>query len=138
MRQDELTKAIHAGNATLVSDLLTTGANPNDVDSRGWTPLAQAAEMENLEIIEILLTHNADPNQPSSDGTTPLHAAVDIAIDGTIQSGGKQGDEPVLIIKRLLAAGANVELRNNHGETPLDWARNYRSKKVIAVLLGQL
>ncbi len=138
MLQDQLTHAIWKGDVTLVCTLLARGASPNEVDLRGWTPLMQAAEMENTEIIEVLLSNGGDPNLAGYEGTTPLHVAVDIAIDGTIQTGGSPGDEPVSIIQRLLAAGANIESRDQRGETPLDLARAYRSNTVIATLLGQV
>ncbi len=58
---------------------------------------------------------------------SPLAHAVDIAIDGTLQRGGHEGDEPTEVITVLLEAGADPE-------PGLRVARQYGSSKMMELL----
>lgn len=132
--QDSLTKAIWREDVEEVKALLSSGASPDQPDAKGTTPLMQAAEIESAPIVRLLLSAGADVNRQGYGGQTPLHIAVDVSIDGTIQRGGARGDEPTEIIEFLLVHGANVDARNDKWETPLDWARGYKSGKVMRLL----
>lgn len=132
--QDSLTKAIWRGDVEEVRALLSSGASLDEPDAKGITPLMQAAGMENAAITHLLLSIGADVNKQGHMGQTPLHFAVDSSIDGTIQTGGVQGDEPTEIIELLLVHGADISIRDVKGETPLDWARGYHSEKITRLL----
>lgn len=132
--QDQLNEAIGDERIDLVRSIIEDGADPNGLDRHNETPLMAAAECESEEILELLLSCGAEINTSGHEGNTPLNLAVDISIDGTIQSGGMPGDEPVNVIKALLNNGADLNAKNNKGETPLDWAQGYKSKKVFGVL----
>lgn len=134
--QDDLIDAIWREKKRKVESLLNSGADVNIAGSKGWTPLMQAAEMENLSITHLLLDKGADVNWPGDHGYTPLHIAVDISIDGTIQNGGRPGDEPTEIIELLLRNGASPLARDDDGKTALDWAVDYHSNKVIDLIRG--
>lgn len=96
------------GNMTLEA-LLNNGADPNDEDSKGQTPLVLALAWENSEAVRMLINAGADVNHASSkDGTTPLHAAA------------MEGDEEML--RLLMAHGADIKAPNHNGETPHDIA----------------
>jgi uncharacterized protein len=136
--QDQLLNAIWSEDAAEVKKLLFAGASPNELDSKGWSPLLQAAEVQNAEIIKLLLAFGAKVNKKWDNGYTCLHLAVDSSIDGTIQNGGAPGDAPTEIIELLLVNGADVLAKNDAGETPLDWARHYKSEKVIRLLESKL
>ena len=60
--------------------------------------------------------------------------AVDSSIDGTIQTGGHPGEEPTDIIEMLLMRGASPFAQDAKGETALDWAINYKSRKIADML----
>lgn len=132
--QDQLIDEIWREKRRKVEALLSAGANVNAADSKGRTPLMQAAEMENLAIAQLLLDRGADVNRSGGHGYTPLHIAVDISIDGTIQTGGHPGDEPTEMIEFLLRHGASLLARDAKGETALDWAMNYKSRKIADIL----
>ena len=134
MDDTSLCKAIWDEDTEKVRFLVKSGEDLNAQGGNGHTPLMMAAEIENIEIAKCLLKHGAKINCPGHEGATPLHIAVDISIDGTIQSGGAVGDEPIDMIQILLQNGANKDLKNTKGKSALDWAKDYKSQKVIKVL----
>ena len=117
--------------------LVDYGADLNRQGSNGYTPLMQAAEMENIEIAQFLIEHGANINSTGHEGATPLHIAVDISIDGTIQSGGSPGEEPLEMIHFLLKNGADKHLADSKGKSALNWAEDYKSQKVIVAMQNE-
>ena len=65
-------------------------------------------------------------NARESDGYTPLHVAVMFGFSGVF----------VRVIEALVAAGANVAIRNNAEDTPLDLAYKQKSKAAVIAALG--
>lgn len=88
--------------------LLQHGADPSIANSAGRSALHNAAAQGNLVLVEALLDHGADVGQRSFEGKTPLQV---VGVYG--------GREDVLIVKRLLAAGARVDERDGYGRTAL-------------------
>lgn len=130
-----LNRALFENNLPEVNRLLQAGCALNAVDAvSGKTPLMQAVEQEDVRFIELLLFHGASVHAKGFDGWAPLHLAVDIAIDATIQSNGKQGTEPVSVIALLLEHGADIHSQTDDGLTPLDIAKAYQSRKLMAYL----
>lgn len=136
--QEQLLSAIARENIFEISTLITSGAVVNELDSQGWTPLARAIEIENYQIVKLLLENGADVHTRLDNDDTSLHLAVDGSIDGTIQTGGASGDEPTAIIELLLKNGANIFAKNAQGESPMDWAKNYHSDKIVQLLQANL
>lgn len=131
---NELNQAIFDEDLVEVNRLLESGCDLDMADSTGKTPLMQAAEQEDARLIELLLSYGASINEPGFQGWAPLHIAVDIAIDATIQSNGKQGTEPLSIIELLIKNGASLEQRTDEGYTPLEIAKRLGSNKVVKYL----
>lgn len=123
--EKELSDAALDGNLTTVKRLIEEGAAIDAVGDT-WNPLHAAIENEQVEVVELLLRSGANV-EVSNCGMTPLEHAVDISVDGTIQSGGKPGEEPIEIIQLLLDYGASRH-------SALELAKKYRSKRVVAVL----
>jgi ankyrin repeat protein len=61
---DMLRKAIGDGDLKVMENLLSSGANPNQPDRRGETPLDLAMLVGRVPAVELLLTWHADPNAP--------------------------------------------------------------------------
>lgn len=123
----DLNGAAFHGHWRLCQFLLESGADADRaLPETGETPLHAAlcaAQSPRHElVVEVLLAHGADPNSATKPGAetgcfmrdcrtraeTPLHRA---AAFGTERA-----------IGLLLAAGARVEARDVHGDTPLSWA----------------
>ena len=84
---------------------------------RGNTPLHRAVGEGNLRSGETLLEGRAHPNIADKSGQTPLHRAA--AYGGTMTR--------FELVGMLLASGAEVNIKDNYGHTPYDYAvENYK------------
>ena len=102
-------RSIPSADAKKITDLLIArGADLDAVDDIGRTALHFAC-MSNRQAqwIDALLTHHANPNAKDYWGDTPVFYIVRFA----------QAD--VVVLQRLLAGGARVDIQNSSGETPL-------------------
>ena len=95
MSQMELIEAIKSGNRASVEELIEAGAELNQQDKQGWTPLNWAAGSGQLEIVELLLERGADPLAVGRDLRTPQMIAL----------AAGQAD----VVKRLRRAEAEVK-----------------------------
>ncbi len=112
------------GNASMVRDLLSRGADVNARTVAGMTALHQAASFGHWEVIEELLNHpNVNVNARADDLKAPLHLAA------------QKGKERSVIL--LLGKGADVSLADNDGWTPLHYAAVGGKKDIIQLLLNK-
>lgn len=119
-----LIKCVEALDLDGVNLLLKAGANVDARDDGGTTALHAAlwtrsgdAQVESvcrdrLGIVKALLAAGADPNARSFSRATPLHAYAWSRLEMPPQWAKE-------IVGALLAAGAQLELRNAEGLTPL-------------------
>ncbi|MBA3954687.1 ankyrin repeat domain-containing protein [Candidatus Dependentiae bacterium] len=117
-----LTDAVQSNNKEKVEQLLAQGADINEYDHFGFTPIYWAAIKSNTEMLQLLIEKGADFNKPNNFGTTPLHW-------GAYKSRTKLG-------KLLIQAGANVDKSNNDGETPLHWAAKSDNREIVQLLMN--
>jgi ankyrin repeat protein len=119
--------AIYRCKLDVVQKLVDLGADVNHADQRGgYTPLmytvrpfrgkgVMGTKAERNDIARILIQHGADVNHAIGDGhvlgdgQTTLHFAA--------------ADKNAELVRMLLAAGANPNVRSNQGYTPLDVAK---------------
>jgi uncharacterized protein len=111
-----LLKAAADGDSTAVKDWLRRGGDPNALQTdrygggKGYTPLRWTASNGDVLSLGWLLRHGADPSRPDGDGWTPL-----------MWGHGDYASEEIhlAIVRQLIAAGAEVNARNEWGETAL-------------------
>lgn len=116
----ELLEASMEGDLEMVKRLLEQGADINQANSAGDTPLYVASEMGHVEVVRILIENGADINQAESNGQTPLMIAV--------ESGHFE------VVEALLEYGANLNAKTDEGDTAFDMI-NERVFPEIATLL---
>ncbi|GFR22676.1 ankyrin-1, partial [Trichonephila clavata] len=121
------TKAIHTaaahGFVEVIRNLLDRGENVDATTPENFTALHLAVQANQPEVVEILLGHGANVQMKAGkNGETALHMAAGV-IDGH-----KCAE---LIIK----SGADVNARNEDGETPLHNAARHGQLKTVTQLL---
>ena len=70
-----MNEAIYTTARSKIADLIEGGANINENDEYGRTPLFTAVYMGKLDIVQYLIEHGADPNIPNNNNETPLYIA---------------------------------------------------------------
>ncbi|MHC4646716.1 MAG: ankyrin repeat domain-containing protein [Planctomycetota bacterium] len=114
----EIFEAIESGDLVRVKSIVQNDASILNVkDKYGNIPLMAAIhDMDRkYEIIEYLVESGSDVNYQTKEGYTPLHANVDVDADDP----SCFGELPYKIAHLLKDYGANTELRNHYGWTPL-------------------
>ena len=107
IQAETLHDAVKKGNYKRVVQLVTAGANVNEKDDVGSTPLFWSAGIGYIDITEYLISKGADVNADFVYGGTPLHSAV------------VGGDEKhIIIIAILIKNGADINRKSGLG-TPL-------------------
>lgn len=96
-------------NIYLLHHLLNAGANVNEIDNEGNSPLIVALSNTNFKFAKILFDHGANPTIKNKNGKSALHFAVKYALF----------DLDVQLLVELIKAGANVNDIDNEGNTPL-------------------
>ncbi len=152
-----LHNAIYKEQYDIAQMLIDYGADANAQDDFGETPLIMAVSSEQIEIVKLLLENGANPNRACSDilTRTPLQIAMDkqqYDIAQTLIDCGADVNAPeknfdfllfwsiirkdIKAIRFLLGNGADVNLLNNKGMTPLDYAAIFRDsdKEIIEIL----
>ena len=106
----------------------------------GATPLYRAVRAIDLAAVQLLADRGADPSQAIKDGSTPLMAAAGLGAprggDEEVTEAGDRND-PIDVMKVLIAKGANVNAANDAGMTPLHYAAQRGSDRIIEFLASQ-
>jgi ankyrin repeat protein len=124
-RHSPLLVACREDYVEIVRLLLDAGA---DIGQRGYLmnaiPFHKAAYMGNPEVMQLLVAHpNAASyinDQGPNNGYTPLHDAIWHGNTSTA--------------KILIDAGARLDLKTFEGDTPLDLAKRYGYKDIVALM----
>lgn len=116
-----LTEAALRGDAPCIEALLRLGANVNEVDFTGDTPLIQAIVNGHENVVKILIKCGVDVNQRDEDGEVPLLAALQYKRPGILQD--------------LLDAGADISvLRSDHGKSILKEVAGRKDQEATEML----
>ncbi len=117
-----LMMAAEESQTEFVKLLLDAKADVNVKDHRGWTALEYAAGFP--ELIKILLEAGAKNNPTAINNTLIQAAGIDVAMLDSESS-----------VKALLEAGADVNVKDEEGFTPLMIAANLAPLAVVQTLL---
>lgn len=120
-----LTEAVKQNDLVTAEKLLQNGADVNQRDTSGYTPLMIASGLGNYQMTELLLTAGADVHiLDTRMGASALHKAA---------QGGV-----VPVAELLLKRGAFIDLQApTHGHTPLIDAVWHRKPQIVEYLLSQ-
>jgi ankyrin repeat protein len=101
--------------------LIDRGADVAARNDMGMTPLHIAQE---CSIVEVLVRRGADVNARADNGWTPLHVQA------------QEGDDTgaLEVMEALLEAGANPNLTDEEGNTPMTFALERDEPEKIAIL----
>jgi uncharacterized protein len=104
--------AAQMGSTQAVQTLLDLGADVDPVNDERETPLHKAIKRGSEMKVKLLLEHKAQPNAVNNRGDSPLHIAV---------------SENSELVEILIRAGAEVNLPDKNGKTPLALVRGLGS-----------
>ncbi|OPB44043.1 hypothetical protein A0O28_0023610 [Trichoderma guizhouense] len=117
-----LSLATQKKNPTATRILIHRGASYKVADSKGLTPIHHAARLGFKKGLRMLLDSGGDPNSPDSNDFTPVHHAV----NGYADSG---------LVKMLAESGANLDVEDGSGRTPLMLAAQLGKHELVVCLL---
>lgn len=145
-----LFNAVRNASPEEVSRLIRQGISP-DIECDGKTPLFRVKTPHRAKKAQILIDAGADVNFQSSDKEYPFPIffyAVDIAgnMDDSeyfktfviFRYGSKKDridTEDAEVLQALINAGADIEVRNSDGNTPLLEAARFKSANTMMVLI---
>ncbi|KAL9038878.1 MAG: hypothetical protein Q9214_005106 [Letrouitia sp. 1 TL-2023] len=115
--------AARAGSLLALVELLKYSPNVNAQDAFGCTPLMNAlSKSNNLKLIKLLIENGADANIPNTKGWCPTHVLATY--------------EYASLLRYLHTHGADMDVADNDGMTPLSHAICNRANNALRVLLS--
>jgi len=122
--QTALMIAVRTRDQTLIRALIKVGADVNAQTAYGDSALQAAVDIQDPALVRLLAANGADVNAVNVNVMTPLMYAIAV-----------EGPQCVNLLRELCDAGANVNLRDPYGTTPLVWAANGNSVAAVKFLL---
>ena len=149
--------AAQARDPLAINAFFDAGINPNAQNSEGRTVLISAAARGELDVVNLLLSRGVNVNVKDNRGYTALAHAIEARypeVEEALLSRpdldpnvGGLLDRPILLAyvwrdnkkatERLLALGANVNLRDADGDTALHGAAESGNVEIMQLLLDK-
>ena len=127
-RYDLLTIAAVLNDLEMVNLAIAAGANTRLITSPyAGTALIAAAHLGHVEVVRALIDGKAPLDHVNNLGWTALIEAIVL---------GDGGPRHIAIVRALITAGANLDLPDGHGDTPLALAQQ-RGHAAIADIVRQ-
>ncbi|VDH96411.1 Hypothetical predicted protein [Mytilus galloprovincialis] len=117
------------GDPTEIQRLIDEGANAECTNKDGLPCIYVAIKNRRVECLPVLIDQGVEVNQkgPSSiRGNTPLHEAVTLGTSG------------LKVVDTLLGLGADINRKNDRGETPYDLATKGGYENIVKKLCSHL
>ena len=125
-RYDAVTIAAVADDVATLRLLLQLGASARQVTSRyDGTALIAAAHLGHDEVVKLLIDGGAPLDHVNNLGWTALIESIVL---------GNGGPRHVETLRAIVRAGANVNLADRNGQTPLQLARQRGFRTMIGIL----
>lgn len=119
-----LAVAINRNNYEIAKLLYNKGAKINYYDSKGNTPLHVAIKEKNYFLVDIFTQEREYVNIYNKNSNTPLNFAL-------------SNNSEIEIIKLLVNRGADVNLKNEYGVSPLHKAILLGSPEIVELLVDK-
>jgi ankyrin repeat protein len=123
-----------------ISSGLRLGPDGSPFEMEGMTPFLLAAVSADVELLRLFRVHEADPNVVAAGGTTALIAAARAACTGACAfAGGNRANEADVMrayaaVEAVLAMGADIDARNEDGQTAMHMAAFTGSDPIVRLL----
>ncbi len=118
---DALIDAAGAGDIAKVQNLLQQGADVNEKNKNGFSPLILACLFGKSDVAKVLLDKGANVNIQDDGGMAPIILAA--------------GNGNVPLMKILLAKGAKLDMTDNKGRTAMHFAAMRSKLNALQFLL---
>ncbi|XP_060632229.2 ankyrin repeat domain-containing protein 53 [Anolis sagrei] len=126
VRPKEVHYAASVGHVNWLQMCLQKAENPTQADINGFSALHTAALRGRLDCIEVMVErYGVDVNLPSLTGWCPVHLVLS----------KENGDRALECLKFLISKGANVNVRNHNGMSPLHRAASEGHDKCVRALI---
>jgi ankyrin repeat protein len=133
--------AAAAGDLETVRLLIGEGADVNvpSMANIAFTPLMTAAMNRQTGVVKLLLSKGAKANAATPKDKPPMvkNGPIDLGGETALHLAAPYG--PPELVKALLDAGADINVKNIQGMTPLMWAvaSEYQNPEIIRMLLAR-
>jgi hypothetical protein len=119
-------QAVQIENPEVVRALIAAGADVNAADERGTTALMLAAAMHQAAIVSLLLDAKANVNALNQENEAALIY---------VPQNEETVEEAIAVVRKLSEAGADLNVRQNKGQTALIIAASRCSPRLVQTLM---